>query len=145
MKKMRLQLLLTLVLLAVCIGPSLAAEAYNYISASDLRAKLEGGEPPVLLDIQVEPEFNQHHIPGALATYAYPVKSEVERARLVALLPALQGDGAPVVIVCPRGGGGAKRAYDLLLDQGFDAERLLILEKGQEGWPYTELTEGKGR
>jgi len=145
MKKMCLQLLLAMVLLAVYLVPSMAAEeSYHYISAPALKVKLEGSEPLFLLDIQVEPEFNQHHVAGALATYAYPVKSEEERARIDALLPQLQGSEAPVVIVCPRGGGGAKRAYDHLLARGVGAERLQILEKGQQGWPYPELTEPAG-
>jgi len=146
MKKMRFVFLLGLALLAAWGVPafSAGADVYRYISAGDLKAKLESGEPPVLIDIQVEPEFALHHIPGALATYAYPVKSGEERARLDLLLPELQASGAPIVIVCPRGAGGAKRAYDHLLAQGVGAERLLILEKGQEGWPYPELTESAG-
>jgi len=145
MKKMRLQFLLAMVLLAVFIVPSLAAEeAYNYISAPSLRAELEAGEPLLLLDIQVEPEFSQHHIPSALATYAYPVKSVEDRGRIDAFLPQLQASGAPVVIVCPRGAGGAKRAYDHLLAKGIGSDRLFILEKGQEGWSYPELTESAG-
>jgi thiosulfate/3-mercaptopyruvate sulfurtransferase len=46
-----------------------------------------------------------------------------------------------VVIVCPRGGGGAKRAYDHLAGQGVTGGRLFILEQGQQGWPYPELLE----
>jgi hypothetical protein len=48
-----------------------------------------------------------------------------------------------VVIVCPRGAGGARRTYNYLRDKGIAAERLLILEKGQEGWTCGALTEGK--
>ena len=47
------------------------------------------------------------------------------------------------MIVCPRGAGGAKRTYDHLLQQGIAAERLLILEKGQEGWACAPLTESR--
>jgi thiosulfate/3-mercaptopyruvate sulfurtransferase len=47
----------------------------------------------------------------------------------------------PVVIICPRGAGGAKRAYDHLARQGVADERLFILEQGQQGWPYPELLE----
>ena len=42
-------------------------------------------------------------------------------------------------IVCPRGAGGAKRAYDYMEEKGIPKARLSILEKGQGGWPYKEL------
>jgi hypothetical protein len=41
-----------------------------------------------------------------------------------------------VVIVCPRGGGGAKRTFDYYNAHGVEKERLLILEKGMDKWPY---------
>lgn len=115
------------------------AKPYQYLSPADTKIKLAEKQPLLLVDIQVEQEFNQHHLPGALATYAYPVKSDADRGKLAALLPRLNESSAPVVVVCPRGGGGAKRAYDFLQEQGIVAERLFILEKGQQGWPYPEL------
>lgn len=122
--------------------PAMAAQdsPYNYLPAEALKVKLEKQESLNLVDIQVAKEFDDHHLPGALATYAYPVKSAEELGRLDALLPQLQANGDAVVIVCPRGEGGAKRTYDHLLAKGVAAERLFILEKGQEGWPYPELT-----
>ena len=142
----RLRVLFLLAVVALTAGWSVSAVAaeegtYNYLTAEALKVKIESREALTLLDIQVEPEFGEHHIPGALATYAYPVKSDDERGRLDTLLPQLQANGDPVVIVCPRGAGGAKRAYDHLLVRGIAPERLVILEKGQEGWPYPELTE----
>jgi rhodanese-related sulfurtransferase len=122
---------------------ALAADPYNYISAADLEARLTAKEPIHLVDIQVEEEFAKHHITGATATHAYPVKTEAEKAKLQAVLTKLQADTAPVVVICPRGAGGATRTYDYLHSQGIAAERLLILEKGQEGWSCPTLTEGK--
>lgn len=92
-----------------------------------------------LIDIQVDKEFNQHHIRGAVATYAYPVKSEEDRAKLAAAIEELKNNETLAVIVCPRGGGGAKRAYDHLLESGIPKSRLAILTKGQAAWPYPEL------
>jgi rhodanese-related sulfurtransferase len=117
--------------------------SYNYISAAALEARLIAKEPIHLVDIQVEEEFARHHITGATATFAYPVKTDAEKAKLQTVLTKLQSDNAPVVVVCPRGAGGATRTYDYLLSQGIAAERLLILEKGQEGWTCPTLTEGK--
>lgn len=115
------------------------AGSYQYISAAEMKSKLMAEVPVHLVDIQVEQEFNQHHLPGALATYAYPVKSADDLAKLDATLDQLKESQDAVVIVCPRGGGGAKRAYDYLQSQGIAPERLFILEKGQQGWPYQEL------
>ena len=139
----RFALLLGLLLLC---GAAFAADAppeYRYISASDLESRLNAGQPTHIVDIQVEAEFARHHIRGAIPTQAYPVKIEAERARLSPLIEKLQGDSDPVVIVCPRGAGGARRTYDYLREKGIAAERLLILEKGQGGWTCAPLTEGK--
>jgi thiosulfate/3-mercaptopyruvate sulfurtransferase len=133
-------LLLCCILLPLAAG---AADPYNYISAAALEARLTAKEPIHLVDIQVEEEFAKHHITGATATYAYPVKTEAEKAKLQAVLSKIKADQAPVVVICPRGAGGATRTYDYLLSQGIAAERLLILEKGQEGWACPTLTEGK--
>ncbi len=115
------------------------ASTYQYLSTDQAKTNLLTQAPMLLVDIQVEKEFNQHHFPTALPSYAYPVKSDSDRAKLDTLLPQLQSSSDAVVIVCPRGGGGAKRAYDHLQKQGIAAERLFILEKGQQGWPYPEL------
>jgi rhodanese-related sulfurtransferase len=144
--RQKLGILLLLAGMALTAGWSMPAGAaekgsYNYLNAEALKARIERKEALILLDIQVEPEFGQHHIPAAVPTHAYPVKSEDERGRLDTLLPQLQANDDPIVIVCPRGEGGAKRTYDHLLGRGIAPERLVILEKGQAGWPYPELTE----
>jgi rhodanese-related sulfurtransferase len=125
---------------------ALAADApstYRYISAADLEARLTAHQPTNLVDIQVEEEYLQHHIKGAEPTYAYPVKSDADRVKLDGVVERLKTNNDPVVIVCPRGAGGATRTYDYLLSRGIAAERLLILEKGQGGWACAPLTEGK--
>jgi thiosulfate/3-mercaptopyruvate sulfurtransferase len=133
-------------LLAILMIPgiSLAGDSkYNYISASDLEARLTANQPTNIVDIQVEDEFAQHHIKGAIATYAYPVQSDADRAKINATVEQLKSNADPVVIVCPRGAGGATRTYDYLLQQGISADRLLILEKGQSGWACAPLTENR--
>jgi thiosulfate/3-mercaptopyruvate sulfurtransferase len=95
-----------------------------------------------VLDIQVKEEFDRHHIRGAVATYAYPVKSGEEKARIASVYASLIDGSGSVIIVCPRGGGGAKRTCDYLVSRGIEAQRLLILENGQGGWPYPEMLEG---
>ncbi|HAD03143.1 MAG TPA: hypothetical protein DCF93_00265 [Desulfuromonas sp.] len=139
-------LLLLLTFIAIGAGSAYAAgttPTYNYIGAATLEARLKAGEAIHLLDIQVEEEYAKHHIKGATPTHAYPVKSEADRGKLSAAIAQINADSAPVVIVCPRGAGSATRTYDYLLTQGIAAARLLILEKGQEGWSCAPLTEGK--
>lgn len=125
-------------------GAAFAADAksdYHYISASDLEARINAGQPTTIVDIQVEEEFARHHIKGATATYAYPVKSDADKSKIDAVIQDLKANDDPVVIVCPRGAGGATRTYDYLLSQGIASQRLLILEKGQGGWTCAPLTE----
>lgn len=114
------------------------ADSYQFMTAEQLKTSLESNQPVILLDIQVEEEYVQHHLPGTLATYSYPVKSDVEKGRIDATLATIRDSQTPVVVVCPRGGGGAKRAYDYLKEQGIQIGRLYILEGGQEKWPYPE-------
>jgi len=133
-------------LLAILLIPSItlaSSEKYNYISAADLEKRLNANLPTNIVDIQVEEEFDQHHIKGAAPTYAYPVKSDTDRTKLDTTIEQIKGNNDPVVVVCPRGAGGAKRTYDYLLENGISAERLLILEKGQGGWACVPLTESK--
>lgn len=129
-------------ILLLVLGTATAGLAgdFNMMPAPVLKEKIEAKAPVHILDIQVEKEFDRHHIPGAVATHAYPVKSEEDRSRLNPVIETLKADSEPVVIVCPRGEGGAKRTYEYLQAQGIEASRLFILEKGQEGWPYPELT-----
>lgn len=115
--------------------------SYNYISPEET-AELVRTNPSkvIIVDIQEKPGFEKEHLKGAVATYAYPVKTEDEKGRLEALLPTFKPD-QKIVIVCPRGGGGADRAYDFYLSKGVKKEQLFTLTKGQEGWPREKITD----
>lgn len=127
------------VLLVLCVTLPAGAFAYNYISPEQVKQNLAAQSAMALIDIQVKDEFTQHHIQGAVATYAYPVKSTADRAKLDASVAALKSNQDSAVIICPRGAGGAKRAYDYLVESGIPENRLFILSKGQGGWPFPEL------
>jgi rhodanese-related sulfurtransferase len=90
----------------------------------------------VLVDICVVEQFAKGHIPGSIETNAYPVETDEQRQNLAKVLPKIQESAGDVVIVCPRGGGGAKKTFDFYKSQGVDEKRLLILEKGMDKWPY---------
>ena len=119
--------------------PLALAQSYNYISPAELKQRLESSDKPMLLDIQVEKDYVQHHLPGAVPTYAYPAKTDDERAKLKPAVSRILSSKEEVVIVCPAGGSGAKNTYDFLKAQGVPESRIRILEKGQKGWPYPEL------
>jgi len=115
--------------------------SYNYISPEET-AKMIREEPNkvALVDIQVKDGFNKEHLKGALETNAYPVKTDAEKESLAKLLPTFKPD-QKIVIVCPRGAGGAERAYDFYVDKGVKKENLVILTKGQEGWPREKIAD----
>ncbi len=123
----------------VLAGSSALAADYNFVKPEEFKSWLETGKEVVIVDIQVPEEFAKLHFEGSLETNAYPVKNAEERARLDQTLEKIGATTAEVVIVCPRGGGGAKKTYDYLKDKDVAEERLFILEKGMQGWPYPEL------
>ncbi|WP_321393969.1 rhodanese-like domain-containing protein [uncultured Desulfuromusa sp.] len=130
--------MMTMVLF-LTLSLSVPAFAYQYMTAAEVKQNMAEKTPMTLVDIQVEDEFNQHHIIGAQATYAYPVKSEADRSKMTPVITPLLSNNDLAVVVCPRGGGGAKRAYDLLVKSGVAEDRVYILKKGQAEWPYPEL------
>jgi rhodanese-related sulfurtransferase len=127
------------VLLMLLVATAAAAANYQYVSAEMFKEWQEKGKGTVIVDIQVPAEFAKQHFKGALETNAYPVKSDEERQRLDATLAQINASTDDVVIVCPRGGGGAKNTYDYLKGKGVEEKRLFILEKGMEGWPHPEM------
>jgi rhodanese-related sulfurtransferase len=129
-----------IVIYTMTVVAAMASE-YNYVSPEKVKTWLETKTPITIVDIQVEEEFEAHHLPGSLATYSYPVKSDSEKAQIDDAVAASIKTGNPVVVVCPRGGGGAKRCYDYMKSQNIHDDRLLILKGGIDGWPYKEMLE----
>jgi len=114
---------------------------YNYISAEETAQLIrEKPESIVLVDIQVKPGFEKEHLKGAIETNAYPVKKQEELDRLAKLLPTIKPD-QKVIVICPRGAGGAERAYDFLAKNGISKDHLFTLKNGQEGWPRDEISD----
>lgn len=128
---------LAFAVIALYALPALAL-GYNYVSTADFKKWLETGKQVKILDIQVPAEFQQHHFKGSIQSNAFPVKSAEEKLKLDKVLPQLDGEDE-IVVVCPRGGGGAKNTYDYLKSKGIAEKRLVILEGGMQGWPYQEL------
>jgi rhodanese-related sulfurtransferase len=131
------KLIITVLLLT---NASLAC-ASNYITPDELWQMILQKNDVVIVDIQPTNEFEQHYLKGSLETNAFPAKSPEEKQRLDKSLPAINASTAPVVIICPRGGSGAKNSYEYLQSRGVPESRLLILKGGIAGWPYQEMVQ----
>ncbi len=121
-------------------GDGVAGE-FKYHTAEEIKDFIEKDEDIILLDIQPEEDWDKHHIKGAIATYAFPADDDEGKAKLDEVLPTLEESEDKIIIICPRGGGGAENTHKYLVEKGIKEDRLYILEKGQEGWPYDELLE----
>ena len=128
-----------LVISALLLTSASLACAANYISPDELKLMIQQQKDVVLVDIQPANEFEQHYLKGAIETNAFPAKSPDEKQRLDKTLPVISASSAPVVIICPRGGSGAKNSYEYFQAQGVPEDRLLILKGGIAGWPHQEL------
>lgn len=121
------------------LGGTALAWGYQYLEPADMKQWLNMGKEMVIVDIQPAKDFADHHFQGAIETNAFPTESEAERQRLAKAVAAYRAKPADVVVVCPRGGGGAKRTSDYLKENGVPEEKLFILAGGMDKWPYQEL------
>lgn len=137
---MRNYLVVQVALLVLFCCTAAGAGDYRYVKQETFKNWLASGTPVVVVDIQLPTQFAKHHFKGAIETGAFPANSDADRKKLDAVLPAIREGRGDVVIVCPRGGGGAKNTFTYLKEQGVAESRLLILEKGMDGWPYPEMT-----
>jgi rhodanese-related sulfurtransferase len=127
---------ISVLLLVAGSGWAASSDGYNYIAPDALQKRITEGSPMILIDICSVDQFAAGHIKGSIETNAYPVKTDAEKARLAKYLPQIKTASEDVIIVCPRGGGGAKNTFDFYKSNGVEEKRLLILEKGMEKWPY---------
>ena len=118
-------------------------QSFNYLEAKDFKQWLEDGKPVIVVDIQVAEEFAAHHFSGSIETNAYPVKSDDDRRKIDQVVTAFEKTGHDVVVICPRGGGGAKRCYSYLKSRGVPEAKLTILKGGVAKWPYKDLLASK--
>lgn len=126
-------------LLSVSTASAFLSGKYNFISPDDLQKRIEAKSPMIMVDICSVDQFAKAHIPGSIETNAYPVETDEQRAALGQLLPRILESSDDVIVLCPRGGGGAKRTYDFYKANGVAESRLLILEKGVEKWPFATV------
>lgn len=95
------------------LGKMVKGAAYNFYTPEDLKMAIESKLPVTIVDIQVAEEFDKHHIVQAIETNAYPVKTNEEMYKLNEVITTIKASDTPAVIVCPRGGGGAKEHINI--------------------------------
>ena len=132
------KLLLVMVMLLATVGVAEAGK-YNYVSKNEFKEWLLTDKAMVIVDIQEKDAFAKHHFPGSIETNAFPVKTDAQRKQIDPAVAEAKKTGNDVVVICPRGGGGAKRCYDYLKDQGVDNAKLYILKGGVDKWPHREM------
>ena len=93
------------------------------VSASELRARIENGKPPLVLDVRTPEEFAAGHVPGAVN-----ISHDVLEERVQELA---QHRGQEVVVYCERGARAAQ-AEAVLAGAGFSAVRHLAGDMA--GW-----------
>ena len=113
-----------------------AALAKNYVKPDVFKQWITSNRSIVIVDIQPAKEFENHHFKGSIETNAFPSKSDAEKRRLDNVIPKIQASKGEVVIICPKGKGGAVNTYEYLQSKGVPESRLFILEGGIESWPY---------
>ena len=142
-QEMKMKRISVMVLLLLCCANITLAGDYNYVDPDQFKLWVELGKNMEIVDIQVPAEYQQHHFKGSLETNSYPVKSVADKQKLDTVLPKLSANQNDVVVICPRGGGGAENTFDYLKEKGIDEKRIFILKEGMQGWPYKELTVGE--
>ncbi len=134
----RIVMTLCLAIVALFLVPYTALAA-NYVKPDVFKQWLVSNKSLVLVDIQPAEDFGDQHFKGSIETNAFPAKSDEEKKRLDKALPKIQSSKGDVVIICPKGKGGAVNSYEYLKSKGVPESRLVILEGGIDGWPYPEL------
>jgi thiosulfate/3-mercaptopyruvate sulfurtransferase len=113
-------------------------DGYNYISIQDFKARMDAGDHKnglmMIMTAQTEKEYATGYIDAAYPTYARPLKTDADFAKLNPFLEKIKDTDADVVLICPRGASGAERPYTYFKEHGIEEKRLLILEGGQEAF-----------
>lgn len=114
---------------------------YNYMTADAVANAIRNKEKVSVLDIQPKEKFDEQHIVDAIPTYAYPAKTDEEKARLKEALAKIAPENK-IIVVCPGGRSGATNTINYFKDElGVSNDRMFILEKGANAWPGDKLTD----
>lgn len=92
-------------------------------SVTDLKAKLDQGNPPLLVDVREESEFANGHIPGAMHLSKGVIERDIEKA--------IPNFDAEIYLYCGGGFRSALTAYNL---QKMGYTNVVSVDGGWSGW-----------
>ncbi len=100
-----------------------ARRRINEISIDEVKARVERGEPLLLIDVREESEWANDHLPGALFLGKGILERDIEKQ--------VPDPDAEIILYC---GGGFRSALaaDNLQKMGYT--RVLSMEGGIRGW-----------
>jgi len=93
------------------------------ISAAELKAALENGDEPLIVDIRNPEQFERERIAGSVNVPMSRLPQRVDEV----------SDADHVVTVCPHGKASVRAARLITSFEGFDGE-VESLSSGLEGW-----------
>ncbi len=136
------KLILTTLAILSLLNVAAIFESFNYVEVDTFKEWLTTNKSIIIVDIQEKEPFATHHFANSIETNAFPVKTDSQRKSIDTAVTAYKATGHDVIVVCPRGGGGAKRCYSYLKNQGVPVEKLTILKGGIDKWPYRDMLKG---
>lgn len=114
---------------------------FQYITAEELKTKITGSEPLLLIDVRSQEDYDLKHMKESVATGAYPIDTDEKKEKVMAVMDQFKGNTDPIIFLCYKGKTSAENGFKLLKEKGYDAERLFILEGGMNAWPYDDFLE----
>jgi hypothetical protein len=135
-----LTLLLAVLALSACGSGSAEGDSAEpqYISAAQLKDRIENGDSLLFLDIQSADDA-KHFTVGTeqIAVKGEPLETEGQKQAVKGNEARLTGS-APIILVTSDGGDAALTLRDMLVADGIKAERIMILEGGMAAWTYPD-------
>jgi thiosulfate/3-mercaptopyruvate sulfurtransferase len=86
-------------------------KGYNYISVQEIKARMDAGDHEngsmVIMTSQTEKEYQTGYIKAAYPTFARPLKTDIDFAKLIPFFKRVKDTSEAIVFICPRGKSGA--------------------------------------
>ena len=103
--------------------------AYHRITAAEAKARMDSGDPVIVLDVRTQEEFEERRIPGAILLPNEEIGVEP---------PALLPDRSSEILIYCRSGNRSRQAAEKLVQMGYT--RVYDFG-GINSWPYDTAPE----
>lgn len=133
-----------LAIIAIALVLSMAStgickkSGYNYITVEEVKNRIDAGDVAngsmVITTSQTEKEYKTGFIKEAHPTFARPLKTDADFAKLEPFYAEVKDADSDIIFICPRGKSGAERPYDYFKKHGVAESRLFVMEGGQEAF-----------